>query len=228
MRTSSSDIHQLSWSKSMPTVAESCDSAPQKDGFPDCMCGKGTSACSIHPNSRAEWIASMRDSLARISAQLEKGPGSTENEAGYFSRSSESLAYYDRDTFSWKTCQQSLFEGLDEFSGPWSKSGMIAGGQYYPLEMSGQITCENGGGALLPTPTVIDAKSRTYQVSRGKKFPTLAGVARGFWTQKLSGAKRVWKWTGGAVTDGGSATLLNPVWLEWIMGFPIKSTELKD
>ena len=37
-------------------------------GSQDCKCGKEMSGCLIHPSGKAEWIASMRDSLARILA----------------------------------------------------------------------------------------------------------------------------------------------------------------
>ena len=53
-----SDMNPSSPSNGTLTAAECSESEPQMDGSPICMCGKGTSGCSIHPNTRDEWIAS--------------------------------------------------------------------------------------------------------------------------------------------------------------------------
>ena len=66
--TSFSDMNQLSLLSGIDTPAKSSANEPQTDGSPTCQCGKGMSGCSIHPNTRDEWIASMRDSLASLLA----------------------------------------------------------------------------------------------------------------------------------------------------------------
>ena len=47
----------------------------------------------------------------------------------------ESLANYDPDSRSWKTCQTSLTEDSTEFAGRWPRSGMTRNGTLYPLPM---------------------------------------------------------------------------------------------
>jgi len=195
MQTSFWDMSLSSPSSKTITVAKSCDSEPEKDGSPACKCGKGTSACTIHPSTKAEWIRSQRAGLARTLALLEEEQGLTVNTADSFSKSSGSPAYYDHATSSWKTHQLSLLGDSTGFSDRWSSSGMIADGRYYPQRIRLPRKYVPGGGALplYPTPTVTDSKDRTYQVANGRKLPTLAGAARGFWRAvKASDAQTGW------------------------------------
>ncbi len=193
------DMSPLSQLSKMPIAVKSSENEQPKDGFQACKCGRGTSSCSIHPSTRAKWIASQRVFLAKTLARQEKALGSTGRKAGSFSRSSGSLAKYDRDTFSWKTWQLSLLKDLDEFSGRWSKSGTIVGGRYFPQRRRALPISGKGGGVLLPTPA-----ARDYRSGKGRKenghTPQLPEVVGG---------------------------MLNPVFVEWMQGFPINATELK-
>jgi hypothetical protein len=90
----------------------------------------------------------------------------------------------------------------------------------------------------IPTPTKTDAAERAYQVSGGRKFPTLVGYARGtmgMWPTivkgdaRSAGVNQHSSTLGRAVrraegTDGGQ---LNPLWVAWLMGWPIGSTASK-
>ena len=69
-----------------------------------------------------------------------------ESEAAYSLRSSGSLAKYDPDSCSWKTCQRSLLGGLEPYLGKWPRWGMTVDGVFYPLQTWGQITDETDGG----------------------------------------------------------------------------------
>jgi len=73
----------------------------------------------------------------------------------YFTNSSESYAWYDPDTLSWKTWQRSLIEGWTSFSGNFTKQGMMQNGQLYQQVLWGPVIREAGGGSL-PTPTTMD------------------------------------------------------------------------
>ena len=75
MQTSFWDMNPSSPSNGTPIVAESSENAPQTDGSLTCVCGKETSGCSIHPNTRDEWILSQRDSLASLLASPEIARG---------------------------------------------------------------------------------------------------------------------------------------------------------
>lgn len=63
-----------------------------------------------------------------------------------------SFAYYDPDSSSWRTYQNCLIEGWDEFSATWPRSGLMRNGRAYRLRplvppISG-IGC-----SYVPTPT---------------------------------------------------------------------------
>ena len=148
-----------------------------------------------------------------------------------------SLARFDPDTFSWKTAQPSLLEDLGESSVTWPRSGMTAGGQCWELPMLGRrikgtesglwptiTVCGNynrkgasatsGDGlitALRTWPTPIRRDSRT--VRGGARMKNSIG-SEPLITQVAESERR---------TDGR----LNPVWVEWLMGWPLGWTDLK-
>lgn len=124
------------------------------DGFLSCQCGKVTCACSIHPNTRDEWIASMRGSLAKILASLETKPDlAKELAAGFTEKSCELLMSLDPDTCSWRMSRQSsLWEVLEsELSSPtFPRWGFTLAGSLYAHPMSERRITATGGGALQP------------------------------------------------------------------------------
>lgn len=74
-----------------------------------------------------------------------------------------SLASYDRDSRSWKTCQESFLTDTPPLSSEnFPRWGMTRAGQLFPLPMLELRTGESGGGALqnVPTPTANDAEKR--------------------------------------------------------------------
>jgi hypothetical protein len=179
--TLSSDTRQLSLLSGMPTPAKSSEKEPPKDGSLTCKCGKETLGCSIHPNTPEAWTASMRASLAKILAQPEVRQGlALKRAVASTVKSSASLAWYDQNTCSWKTSQQSLLMDSEQFSGTWPRSGMLANGLVYELPTVGRRTIEIDGG-YLPTPVSIDAGSGRMNTSPhegAKPRPTLALMAR--------------------------------------------------
>jgi len=107
-----------------------------------------------------------------------------ESAADYSSRSSDSLARFDRDLSSWKTCQQSLLEDSEQYSGKWPRYGMTVDGVFYPLTTWARRTDEKDGGCW-PTPTVqdsdhADALSGGVCGKQGEKMsnPKLAEMAQ--------------------------------------------------
>ena len=224
--TSSSDTTPSAPSNGNPTAARSCASEPQTDGSPACTCTRATFGCSIHPATRDEWIASMRASLVRTLASLErelvlgKAP-----EAGFTAKSCALLAQYDRATCSWKTSQPS-FLCLEPSSVTWPRWGMTVDGCAYEHPQSARPIIGTGGGVwptprandaekrgniannprnglpaavkYVPTPTAHNAKEGGYPAEHTRNTPTLSSVA------------------------GGK---LNPAWDEWLMGWPLGLTE---
>jgi hypothetical protein len=152
-QTSSWDTRQLSLLSGSHTPAKSCESVPQKDGSPACMCGKGTLGCSIHPSTPESWTASMRDSLAKTLALLESRQAYLrEPEAVFTAKSCASLAWFDRDTCSWKTYQRSFLTDSEPYSQTWPRWGMTLAGSAYAHPMSERRITETDGLASVPTP----------------------------------------------------------------------------
>jgi hypothetical protein len=116
-------------------------------------------------------ILSTEDSPARISALREREKAWKESEAVFFSRSSGLLARYDLHSSSWKTLQLSFLEGMSEFAGRWSNSGMIVGGKYYPLKKLEHHITERGGG-YWATPNTMDHLPLRSKESLDRQFAT--------------------------------------------------------
>ena len=155
--TSFWDMNPSEPSNGTPTAAECSESEPQRDGSPTCGCMKEMSGCSIHPNTRDEWVASMQASLVLILAALEIKPESAKaREADFIEKCSESLASYDPVTCFWRTSQRSFLEDWEPFSEIWPRAGMIVAGHAYRHRQPVPRTTVIAGGALqnVPTPTV--------------------------------------------------------------------------
>jgi hypothetical protein len=169
----------------------------------------------------------------KTSAQQEKALESTETdqECGITWRGS--WTKYDPDLSLWKTHQCSLLGGLDEFSGTWPQWGLMQNGECWEQQTSALRTKEIASG-LLPTPTTQGlnggSNSRKAAMTRGTwptprasdyKGATSAdamskAAARGFSPNLPEAAA--------AAAGGGS---LNPMWVEWLMGWPLGWTDLK-
>lgn len=129
-----------------------------------------------------------------------------ESAAVFGSSISESLASYDPDTSSWKTCQLSLEGESIEFSGTWPASGMVRNGKLYSRQTLGCLIVENES-SLLPTPT------RSFGVN-----------ARG-WGLSQTGRRRYSE----AVEENAKRFGYRPpiALLEWMMGFPENHTAIE-
>ncbi len=205
--------------------------------------------------------------------------------------SSESFAWFDRDSLSWKTSQGSLLPEWATYSETWPRAGMTVSGKAFRLRLLAP-RIYGGGSSSWPTPAAADG-DRGSLMYPGNHNPTLLGAAR-MWptpaaqeaggsdewletletvdgeplepnqrwydpatrkhTQKgLSRAVRIWptpRASDGAgksshgrtwsTTDRNLHTVmremgetktggqLNPMWVEWLMGFPEGWTDLED
>ena len=73
----------------------------------------------------------------------------------FFTNSCESYAWYDQDSLSWKTWQQSLITDWTSFSESFPKQGTMQNGQLYQ-RVHWEPVIEGVDGGALPTPTTMD------------------------------------------------------------------------
>jgi hypothetical protein len=206
---------------------------------PECI----KEVCTMHPFGMmcelSEWeyflaaspsTSFVVDFHARTLVLQELEKAWQESEVGYSLKSQDWLASFDLDSFSWKMCQLSLFEGLTEFL--WSSlrwGTTVAGRLYQPRNLEPR-TFESDG-FYLPTPTTVDGGSYfNKSKSEGAALrPTLGAMAKhSLWPTPMA---RDWKGAGGKNRNsidlpkavGGQ---LNPTWVEWLMGYPIDHTAL--
>ena len=302
-------MNQLSLLSGTNTAARSCENEPQKDGSLTCKCGKGTLDCSIHPNTPEKWIASMQDSLARILAlPANRQELAQKHGVASTAKSSASLGWFDPNTCSLKTSQQSLITDSEQSLQTLPRSGMTRNGFVYELPIVGRNTIGIDGGVF---PTVTATANQLAPSMQGRyRNPILPDNQTFFHTPNTTGMdggsnsrkalkKRQMMWptpdTRGFVNEGSLAMLskmcdshqqflemtyragkkkkakywptpqssdnrdrgnlssgavarrrqkgkqialsqsvseisgqLNPTWVEWLMGFPIEYSVLKD
>lgn len=71
---------------------------------------------------------------------------------GFGSSMRDSFAFFDRDSSSWRTSQDSLLPDSESSWPTWPKQGMTRVGLAYELPTSEHHTAANGSSSLLPTP----------------------------------------------------------------------------
>lgn len=174
------------------------------------------------------------DSLARTSVLLAAKKAWQESEADYFSRSYGSFAKFDHNSSSWKMSQE-LLPFLEPLPENWPRQGMIVDGECFELMKWERRISENDGG-VLPTPVAYDATpggpNNHYQglgqMAKKQQWPTpMASQA----SRGDCPAERRRK-TPGLESAVKMETLefgkLNPTWVEWLMGYDLEWTALKD
>ena len=94
--------------------------------------------------------------LVRTSVWQDFKKGSQNNpDQVSFTNSSESYAWYDQNSLSWKTWQRSLITDWTSYSESFQKQGMMRNGQLYRAKIWEAVIEDSVGGAL-PTPTTMD------------------------------------------------------------------------
>lgn len=197
----------------------------------------------------------LEDFRVRISASPEKDQESPGNDLDYGLKCGASLAKYDPDSSSWKTAQHSLFGGLEQFSGIWPRWGMMRGGEFWALLTPARLTsgsesglwptplrnCGTGPGthgtgglniqtavAIWPTPTKCGNYNRTGASKNSGNG--LATVVKMYPTPTVQDSKN-----NGPPSQSERNTpplnavvggKLNPLWVEWLMGWPLGWTDL--
>jgi hypothetical protein len=177
----------------------------------------------------------------RTLALPEREQESQENVADCGSTSNGLLAKYDLTSCSWKTAQRSLFVDLELSLEIWPRSGSMRNGECYPQPMLVRSIYEKESG-FWPTIRARDAerggRGDLIQAVRGnqskhfKFWPTPAASDANKWSnQSLKERKEKGQQVrlNTAVSpEGGNGGQLNPTWVEWLMGWPLGWTDLKQ
>ena len=125
------------------------------------------------------------------------------------------LAKYDHASSSWRTAQCSLLSEEPESLAILPRSGMTRDGLLWELPMSVRPT--NGiGSGLWPTPAARDYKGANGFETTQRK------IGEGKRAQMGQLPNAVQQELGRSI--GGT---LNPMWVEWLMGWPLGWTDLK-
>lgn len=164
-----------------------------------------TSEHSTGLNGADQLTLFLEDSPAKTSAQPEVEKGYPDNVADYGLRCFESLKKLNLALSSPKTLNTSVSVDSAPLSKDLTGWGMTFDGACWALGTSVRLTKETGCGYLLATPT-----TQSNQLCPGM--------------QKWKGCK-AWVTHFPEVNEVGG--LINPMWIEWMMGWPIGWTDLK-
>ena len=185
----------------------------------------------------------LEDFHAKILAQPVKELELTEKEVGCGRTWQGLLARYDPNTHSLRTVQCCLFEDLNQSLQTWPRWGSMRNGECFQQPMLVQTMKENEFGLSEKIPNNLDffhtpcttgidggSNSRKALKKRMEIWPT--PVARDY---KDTGSKEALTRQKNARQSPGVALLvgaenggsLNPMWVEWLMGWSLGWTELK-
>ena len=164
----------------------------------------------------AEWIGSAGDSLVNRSALPVVALARPTN-AICGPQQGTALASFDRPTSSWKMYQGCLLPDMnDESSLTWPKSGTIVNGTLFQRPSLVPPTFGNESG-YWPTPRVFMSH-----------FVSLEKVGRSL--DRAFGAANLEDRVAVILIEQGvslSGLYLNPIWIEWIMGYSNSWTALQ-
>ena len=202
-----------------------------------------------------KWILSVPDSLVNHSVKLENSKEKKMN-VGSGMILKESLARFDLNSSSWKTFQTSLMGELIPFSEPWPNSGSMLNMVVSKCPKLAETITEIDSsylhivpkeGGLWPTPTASHLKiyptpiasdsTKTNLTHHGKNL-TLLGAVKFYATPTASDghnstlppSQANWDSLPGDMIRLGEARpggVLNPQFVEWLMGWPIGWTDLE-
>lgn len=146
---------------------------------------------------------------AKICPLPESGQGSTGSAQGSGVNTSEPFAHFDHDTSSWRTFQVCLLTRTwDVFSETWPRAGTMRNGIAFRRVPLVPLTEEKESGSW-PTPTATDWKGGACRTAYGKRQ-----------------AKSKLKYR--LAMEAVGTVYPHPEFVEWLQGYPIKWTDLKD
>lgn len=163
----------------------------------------------------------------RTSAPQERELESPGSAAGSGARWLGSLAKYDPASRSWKTHQCSLLGGLEPFSETFPKWGSMRNGEFLERTMWEPHTAESEFGFWPTTRQSSDKIPRTkFATPTARDWKDTPGMALTGTNPDGSERSRLDRLAAQVYSEqeeiGG---LLNPNWVEWLMGWPIGWTD---
>lgn len=190
----------------------------------------GLTYAALTEGRGAELLMSFREAFpVRTSAPRELGRVLMAREAAYGARWFESFAKFDQHSSVWRTPHCSLLGDLELFSETWPRSGSMRNGTCFQRQtLAPRISGREFG--LWPTPTAsLGHKGGRVTPRKSRHGGTLieAVSARTIWATATA---RDWRSGSASQTthDRNSRPLseqvgglLNPTWVEWLMGWPI-------
>jgi hypothetical protein len=155
-----------------------------------------------------------------------------------------SFTKYDPSSSSWKTHQCSLLGDLDEFSETWPQWGLMRNGECWEQRTLEQNIRGTGFGLSeneWPTPTCHNSNEKESPSEFKRDSPGLGTVVLWFPTPQASDNKdrgnmsnpsvqrriKIGKQISLSQSVDRNSGLLNPTWVEWLMGWPLEWTDLK-
>lgn len=190
-------------------------------------------------------ISSVEDSPARISALPENSQESTESVPVYGENTPGSFARFDPDGSSWRTSQTSLFSECIEYSETWPQAGTMLNGVVFQRQRWVRRTSatESGSSGNWPTPTNSmmtwgdfiqaqfcgnDPKRPSYQEAKNNWPTPTSRDHKDTGDSIMNGTVPVNGLLGRAVAPTKVKGSLDPAFVEYLMGYPLGWTSLKD
>lgn len=213
-------------SRSIPTPSKSCSPGSGTDCYRSSPCS-ATSASSMLDPTAAELTSWLAAFPARTSAELAAAPESKESKVASGWKWHASFAKWSPDTSSWRTRQCSLLGDSEEFSETWPRWGSMRDGECLAHTTPELPTSEKGSG-FWPTIRASDGE----RGGRGDLLQAVRGNANShyrMWSTPVAsdtGHRKKKYAQGGTALSMQAGGPLNPDWTEWLMGWPIKWTEL--
>jgi hypothetical protein len=186
-----------------------------------------------------ELLMSFRAAFPARTSQLQgREMAWTESEAECGNTWRGWLAKYDPDSSLWRTAQCSLLEEEPESLQTLPRSGMTRAGLLWALPMSEHHTNATGSG-LWPTPTASsNGPGKDLNNPRGVQQGNALATAVVWAANGKFATPTARDWKSGKASQatmernsrplseqiGGS---LNPMWVEWLMGWPLGWTDLE-
>ena len=150
-----------------------------------------------------------------------------ESGADFSTNSRESFARWDQESLCWKTWQRCLLEEWETYSGRWPRSGTMRSGIAYRLQ---PLVPRISGTGYLFTPTTKGnqaAPSMMKHPGCRKAFLPTPNTMDSMGPLSAEALARAKKRGGCSNLKDQVSGQLNPLWVEWLMGFPLGWTELE-